>query len=59
MRESTEGQLLCSLAMMLVGTTVVVSKVIGAEVEPFLATALRHAVALPVLMGLIDRKSVV
>lgn len=50
MSEALKGQLLCSLAMMTVGTTVVVSKLIGADVEPFLATALRHAAALPVLL---------
>ena len=52
MSESFKGQLLCSLAMVLVGSTVVVSKVIGADVEPFLATALRHAIALPVFLVL-------
>ncbi len=49
---SSTGPLLCSLAMVLVGTTVVVSKIIGADVEPFLATALRHAAALPVFFVL-------
>lgn len=52
MSESLKGQLLCSLAMVLVGSTVVVSKIIGQGVEPFLATALRHAAALP-LLGLL------
>lgn len=52
MSESFKGQLLCSLAMLLVGSTVVVSKVIGQDVEPFLATALRHALALPVFVVL-------
>lgn len=52
MSESLRGQLLCSLAMVLVGSTVVVSKIIGQEVEPFLATALRHAAALPVFLVL-------
>lgn len=33
--------------MVTVGSTVVVSKIIGADMEPFLATALRHAAALP------------
>lgn len=50
MSESFKGQFLCSLAMVLVGSTVVVSKVIGQDVEPFLATALRHALALPVFL---------
>ena len=53
MSESWRGQLLCSLAMVLVGSTVVVSKVIGAEdIEPFAATVLRHALALPVFLAL-------
>lgn len=52
MSESFKGQLLCSLAMVLVGSTVVASKVIGQEVEPFLATVLRHALALPVFFAL-------
>lgn len=50
MSESVKGQLLCSLAMVLVGSTVVVSKIIGQDIEPFLATALRHAAALPVFL---------
>lgn len=50
MSESAKGQWLCSLAMVLVGSTVVASRIIGAEVEPFLATALRHAAALPVFL---------
>lgn len=41
---------MCSLAMVLVGSTVVVSKIIGQDIEPFLATALRHAAALPVFL---------
>jgi drug/metabolite transporter (DMT)-like permease len=43
------GPALCWLAMATVGTSVVASKMIGNAVEPFLATALRHALALPVL----------
>lgn len=58
MSEALKGQLLCSLAMMTVGTTVVVSKLIGADMEPFLATALRHAAALPVLLWLMHRYGV-
>jgi drug/metabolite transporter (DMT)-like permease len=50
MSESLKGQLLCSLAMVLVGSTVVVSKIIGQDIEPFLATTLRHALALPVFL---------
>ena len=50
MTESSRGQWLCSAAMVLVGSTVVASRVIGQDVEPFLATALRHAAALPVFL---------
>lgn len=52
MSEVGKGQWLCSLAMVLVGSTVVVSKIIGTDMEPFLATALRHALALPVFVVL-------
>lgn len=52
MSDSFKGQLLCSLAMVLVGSTVVASKVIGQDIEPFLATVLRHALALPVFFAL-------
>ncbi len=52
MSESFKGQLQCSLAMVLVGSTVVVSKLIGQDIEPFLATTLRHAIALPVFLVL-------
>lgn len=52
MSDELKGQLLCSLAMLLVGSTVAVSKIIGADIEPFLATALRHAMALPVFVWL-------
>jgi drug/metabolite transporter (DMT)-like permease len=48
--EGLKGQLLCSAAMVTVGSTVVVSKIIGADMEPFLATAVRHAAALPVFL---------
>jgi drug/metabolite transporter (DMT)-like permease len=43
------GPVLCGAAMATVGTSVVASKLIGAQVEPFAATALRHVLALPVL----------
>ena len=55
MSESLKGQWLCSLAMVLVGSTVVVSKIIGQDIEPFLATVLRHAAALPVFLFLMAR----
>jgi drug/metabolite transporter (DMT)-like permease len=47
---SSLGPLLCSLAMAIVGTTVIASKIIGVHIEPFLATALRHAAALPIFL---------
>jgi drug/metabolite transporter (DMT)-like permease len=43
------GPVLCGAAMATVGTSVIASKLIGAQVEPFAATALRHVLALPVL----------
>lgn len=52
MSDSVKGQLLCSLAMVLVGSTVVVSKLIAQDIEPFAATVLRHALALPVFLAL-------
>lgn len=55
MSESLKGQWLCSLAMVLVGSTVVVSKIIGQDIEPFLSTVLRHAAALPVFLFLMWR----
>ena len=52
MSKSSSGEALCTMAMVLVGSTVVASKIIGDHVEPFLATALRHALALPIFLGL-------
>ncbi|MEK8034124.1 DMT family transporter [Ideonella sp. DXS29W] len=49
-RDALMGPWLCGLAMVLVGSTVVVSRLIGDAIEPFLATALRHAAALPVFL---------
>ncbi|XLZ69258.1 DMT family transporter [Massilia sp. SR12] len=46
------GYLYCALAMVTVGSTVVVSKIIGATLPPFTATALRFAMALPVFLAL-------
>lgn len=43
------GPVLCGAAMATVGTSVLASKLIGPQVEPFAATALRHALALPLL----------
>jgi drug/metabolite transporter (DMT)-like permease len=44
------GYLLCGLAMIGVGSTVVVSKSIAAGLPPFSATALRFAIAFPVFL---------
>ncbi|MBS0465866.1 MAG: DMT family transporter [Proteobacteria bacterium] len=46
------GYLLLALAMMTVGTTVIASKLLAGNIAPFLATALRLAIALPVLLAL-------
>jgi len=51
------GQLLCVLAMVLVGSTVPVSKLIGQTMDPFVATVLRHGAALPVLLIGLSLKS--
>lgn len=40
--------------MALVGSTVVASKLLAAQMDPFAATAWRHALALPVLVGLMQ-----
>lgn len=48
-RRDLWGPVLCGAAMATVGTSVIASKLIGAQVEPFVATALRHLLALPVL----------
>jgi drug/metabolite transporter (DMT)-like permease len=44
------GYLFCALAMIGVGSTVVVSKTIAAGLPPFSATALRFAIAFPLLV---------
>lgn len=46
------GYLLLALAMTTVGTTVIASKLMAGSIAPFLATALRLALALPVLLVL-------
>lgn len=53
MSSRTLGYVLLSLAMMTVGSTVIASKLIAGNMPPFLATALRFAVALPVLLALV------
>ncbi|MGF6777166.1 DMT family transporter [Paraburkholderia sp. GAS334] len=50
MNSRSIGYLFCALAMIGVGSTVVVSKTIAAGLPPFSATALRFAIAFPVLV---------
>ncbi|VAX07190.1 Permease of the drug/metabolite transporter (DMT) superfamily [hydrothermal vent metagenome] len=47
------GFLMMAAAMVLVGSTVIVSKTIGEGMPPFTATALRFAIASPVFAGLL------
>ncbi|ASY71354.1 DMT family transporter [Sinorhizobium fredii] len=53
MSEKSRGYLYLSLAMVLVGSTVVASKVIASGLPPFAATALRFAIALPLFLFLV------
>lgn len=50
MPERTLGYLFLTLAMATVGTTVIASKLIANVIPPFTATALRFALALPILI---------
>lgn len=52
MSRQAEGYLCLSLAMVLVGSTVIASKVIASGLPPFTATALRFAIALPLFLVL-------
>lgn len=52
MSKQLQGYLCLSLAMVLVGSTVVASKVIASGLPPFTATALRFAIALPLFLFL-------
>lgn len=52
MARSTEGYFYLAAAMVLVGSTVIASKLIAAGLPPFTATALRFAVALPFFLVL-------
>jgi drug/metabolite transporter (DMT)-like permease len=54
MPERLVGYLYLSLAMVTVGTTVIASKLIAAGLQPFIATALRFAVALPLFVVLMQ-----
>ncbi|PDT86323.1 DMT family transporter [Sinorhizobium sp. BJ1] len=53
MSKQFQGYLYLSLAMLLVGSTVVASKIIASGLPPFTATALRFAIALPLFLVLI------
>lgn len=53
MSNRTLGYLMLTLAMMTVGSTVIASKFIAGSMPPFFATALRFALALPVLIPLL------
>ena len=50
MSEKFQGYLHLSLAMILVGSTVIASKIIAAGLAPFTATAMRFAIAFPVFL---------
>ncbi|HEV7320153.1 MAG TPA: DMT family transporter [Ensifer sp.] len=50
MSEKVRGYLYLSLAMILVGSTVIASKIIATGLPPFAATALRFAVAFPLFL---------
>lgn len=52
MPERMQGYAYLALAMVLVGSTVVASKLIAAGLPPFTATALRFALAFPIFLGL-------
>ncbi|APG83144.1 transmembrane protein [Sinorhizobium americanum CCGM7] len=53
MSKKFQGYLYLSLAMMLVGSTVVASKIIASGLPPFTATALRFAIAVPPFLFLL------
>lgn len=52
MSEKFQGYLYLSLAMIMVGSTVIASKLIASGLPPFVATALRFAVAFPLFLAL-------
>lgn len=52
MSKQVQGYVFLSLAMVLVGSTVIASKIIAAGLPPFTATALRFAIAFPLFLGL-------
>ncbi len=51
MTRQIQSYLYLALAMALVGTTVIASKIISSGLSPFVATALRFAIALPVFVA--------
>jgi drug/metabolite transporter (DMT)-like permease len=52
MSQKLQGYIYLTLAMALVGSTVIASKVIGGGLPPFTATALRFAIALPFFLAI-------
>lgn len=50
MSKQVQGYVFLALAMVLVGSTIIASKVIAAGLPPFTATALRFAVAFPIFL---------
>ncbi len=50
MKQEVQASICCAAAMILVGSTVVASKLIAAGLPPFSASALRFAIALPVFL---------
>ena len=52
MSEKFRGYFYLSLAMILVGSTVIASKIIAAGLAPFTATAMRFANAFPLFLVL-------
>jgi len=52
------GYIYCALAMVGVGTTVIVSKTIASGLPPFSATALRFAIAFPVFVAMMRVQSI-
>ncbi|MEZ2127019.1 MULTISPECIES: DMT family transporter [unclassified Sinorhizobium] len=56
MSKRIQGYLYLALAMVLVGSTVIASKIIASGLPPFTATALRFAIALPIFILLMRLK---
>lgn len=46
------GHIYLAFAMMTVGSTVIASRLIAGDLPPFVVTALRFAIALPVMAGI-------